>query len=170
MHDLHLKLDSFHRLFQIQPRCIDLVKDLMISVLRNPIPQEVIMITLELHDLNSGVCEIIASLSEDHRHLGRREKYDKCIFSHYSSSIDRTVIIERVKAQPGYLALDDRVMSEVFFEYTFSDSINLILNTEFSTPTISDTLKNWFESVCGIFVEEENSTNINTTDNQEKEH
>ena len=118
MCDLSLKLESIHAIFQVQPRCIDLLKNFMISLFQYSVPQEALMITFEFHDLNTGVCEIIALVSEDHRHLGRREKYNDCVYSRYSDSVNRVVIIERVKEQPGYLSLDNQVKSEIFFEYT----------------------------------------------------
>jgi len=141
----------------------------MISLFQNPIPQETRMITFEFHDLNTDVCEIIVSVSKDQRNLGRREKYDDCVYSRYSDSINRVVIIERVKEQPGYLALDDQVKSEVFFEYTFTDSINFILNAEFSSDHVSDSVKRWFSRMIGIFSERKNKIDILSSDNQEKE-
>ena len=148
---LSLKLESFHDILQNQPRCINLIKDLMISLFQNPIPQETVMITFEFYDLTSGECEIIASVSKDQRYLGRREKYNDCVYSRYSDSINRVIIIERVKEQPGYLSLDDQVKSEVFFEYSFTDSINFILNAEFSSDHVSDSVKHWFSQRIEIF-------------------
>ncbi len=169
MCDLSLKLESIHNIFQVQPRCLDLIKDLMISLIQNPIPQETIMITFEFHDLNTCVCEIIASVSKEQRYLGRREKYSDCVYSRYSDSINRVIIIERVKEQPGYLSLNDQVKSEVFFEFTFADSINFILNAEFSSDHVSDSVKQWFSQMIGIFSKKKNKLDIQVTDNREKE-
>ncbi len=169
MCNLSLKFGSIHDILLDQPRCINHIKDLMISLFQNPIPRETIMITFEFNDLNSGVCEIIASISKDHRSLGRREKYDDCVYSRYSNSLNRVVIIERVKEQPGYLSLDDQVKSEVFFEYTFNDSINFILNAEFSSDHVSDSLIEWFSQMIVNFPEEKNKIDTYAEGNHEKE-
>jgi hypothetical protein len=79
------------------------------------------------------------------------------------------VIIENVKKQPGYLALDDRVMSEIFFEYTFTETIHLILNAELSSKSISDDAVKWFGIMVGIFFDEGINVKRLTLDNRKKE-
>ncbi|MFC2163827.1 hypothetical protein ACFLT2_02375 [Acidobacteriota bacterium] len=157
--NLYLKLRCLHSLAQIKPHIIELFQNLLSSILQNEISREVVMMTVESHDLFTGMCEIIALVSDDHQHLGRQEKYDNCIYSNHSESRNRIVVIESVKEHPGYLSLDGRVKSEIFVEYSFSDSINLILNAEFSTTNISNEMKKWFNQMCRIFFEEKNKTN-----------
>lgn len=113
------------------------------------------MITLEFHTLTSGMCEIVALVGDDNRHLGRQEKYSNCIYSQFSGSLNRVVILENVTEHSGYLSLDDRVMSEIFFEYTLSDSTNLIMNAEFASSNISEEVNKWFGQMSRIFLDRE---------------
>jgi hypothetical protein len=169
MYDLSLKLDSIQAFLRAHPRYLYLLKNFMIFLLKNPIPQEIVMLTLESHSLSSGMCEIIALVSDDHQHLGRHEKYDNCVYSQFSDVLNRVVILEKAKEQPGYLSLDDRVKSEMFFEYAFSDTVNLILNAEFSSAKISDETNKWFERMCEFFSEKKNDLVIRSADNRQKE-
>ena len=113
-YNLYLRLECLHDLAQIKPHLIELFQNLLSSILQNAISQEVVMMTVESHDLLTGMCKIIALVSHDHRHLGRQEKYANCIYSKHSDSRNRIVIIESVKERPGYLSLDGRVKSEIF--------------------------------------------------------
>ena len=155
MNDLSLKLDRIHDLVRFHPRCLSVFKTILTSLLENPIPQETVMITIESRSLTSGMCEIVALVGDDNCHLGRQEKYSNCIYSQFSGLLNRVVILENVTEQSGYLSLDDRVMSEIFFEYFFSDSTNLILNAEFSSSNISEEVNKWFGRMTRIFLDEE---------------
>jgi hypothetical protein len=154
--NLYLKIERLYDLAQNQSRAISLFGDFLSLLFQNTVPQEAVMITVESRFLVSDVCEIIALVSDDHRHLGRREKYGKCVYSQFSDVLNRVVILEKAKEQPGYLSLDDRVKSEMFFEYAFSDTTNLILNAEFSSTKISAEVNKWFERMCGLFYEKKN--------------
>lgn len=167
--NFYLRIERLHNLARNQPQIIGLFGNFLFHLFQNTIPQETVMITLESHSLSSEMCEIIALVSDDPRHLGRQEKYNKCVYSQFSDMLNRVVVLEKAKEQPGYLSLDDRVKSEMFVEYTYSDIINLILNAEFSSAKISDEANKWFESMCEFFSEKKNDLVIRTADNCQKE-
>lgn len=168
-YNLYLELEGLHELVQIDSRAIELFQNLLSYILQNAISPEVVMMTVESHELLSGICKIIALVSHDHRLLGRQENYDNCIYSKHSDSRNRIVAIESANKRPGYLSLDRRVKSEIFVECVYTESINLILNAEFSTANISDKMKKWFDRMCGIVLKDRNDTNILHSDNPKKE-
>jgi len=167
--DFYLRLESLLRLAQSQPQIIGFSEEFLSYLCHHAIPHEVVMITLESHFLFNGMCEILFLVSDDHHHLGRREKYDNCVYSKFSNSLGRVVVVEKVDQQPGYLSLDDRVKSETFFECPLNKSVNLILNAEFSTPRISDSVKKWFCHLSRIISKEKNKENIPFSGKTEEE-
>jgi len=167
--NLYLGLGPFCHLAQIHPKIVGFFHNFFFHLLQHAIPRDTVMITLESHALAGGMCEIVVLVSDDPRHFGRREKYDSCIYSQFSDVLNRVVVIAKAKEQAGYLSLDDRVKSEIFCEYTLTDSFNLILNAEFSSVQISDEISSWFETIFELFLKEKNEMVIPTLNKRGKE-
>jgi hypothetical protein len=79
------------------------------------------------------------------------------------------VVIEKAKERPGYLSLDDRVMSEIFYEYPLTDSFHLILNAEFSSAQISVEMSTWFEKILEVILKSKDDMIIRTSFNRGRE-
>jgi len=110
-------------------------------------PVDLVMLTVELHDMVSESCEIIFICADSGEHLGRSASYSQCVFSQYSSRLDQTVSLPRVKTQPGYLSLSPAVNSEMFYEHRISDRYAWIMNGEFSSVQIKSDAAQWFNAL-----------------------
>lgn len=111
------------------------------------IPKEMILFTAEFFYRPERICEIVLLIADDPVHLGRKEKYENCIFSHYAGSIGDTIVINHIKKHPAFLELDPRINSEIFCEREISAGLSLILNMECSTDSISEEASSWFSQV-----------------------
>ena len=119
-------------------------------LVREPCPAGTVMVTLEEHDTASGMCAVAMCASENPGHLGRRERYDRCIYSGFSDVPGRPVTVDNVRRHPGYLALDTGVRSEIFFECDNPGPVRPILNAEFSSIAVSEEAKKWFSRLTMI--------------------
>lgn len=111
------------------------------------IPEEMILFTAEFFHQPERICEIVLLISDDPVHLGRKEKYENCIFSHYAEHAGETIVLNDVKKHPAFLELDPRINSEIFCECEISAGLSLILNMECSLASISDEASSWFSRI-----------------------
>lgn len=111
------------------------------------IPEEMILFTAEFFYHPERICEIVLLIADDPVLLGRKEKYENCIFSHYAEQAGVTILLNDVKKHPGFLELDPRINAEIFCECEISAGLSLILNMECSSILISDEASSWFSQV-----------------------
>ena len=83
-------------------------------ILANKIPEDMILFTAEFFYHLERMCEIVLLIAENAIHLGRKEKYENCIFSNYTESIGETIVLNDVKTLPSFLELDPRINAEIF--------------------------------------------------------
>ena len=116
-------------------------------ILANEIPGEMILFTVEFFYHPERICEIVLLIADDSIHLGRKEKYENCIFSRYAARSGETIVLNSVKSHPDYLELDPRINAEIFCACEISAGLSLILNMECSSTSISDAASLWFSQV-----------------------
>jgi hypothetical protein len=110
----------------------------------NKIPKEMVLFTAEFLYFPGRMSEIILLIADESTHLGRKERYEDCIFSHYVENIGETIVINDVKNHPAFLELEPRINSEVFCEQTITADLSLILNMECSSELVSEEAFLWF--------------------------
>ena len=113
-------------------------------ILANKFPTDMILFTAEFFYHPERICEIVLSIADDPVFLGRKEKYENCVFSHYAEHAGETIVLNDVKKHPAFLELDPRINSEIFCEWEISAGLSLILNMECSSDSISDEASFWF--------------------------
>jgi len=113
----------------------------------NELPGDMILFTAEFFYRPEKICEIVLSIADDSTHLGRKERYENCIFSHCTESIGETVVLNNVKTHPAFLELDSRINAEIFCKCKISSRISLILNMECSSSSVSEEASLWFSQI-----------------------
>lgn len=117
------------------------------SKLGKKFPEDMILFTAEFFYHPECVCEIVLLIADESVHIGRKEKYENCIFSHYTGRKGETIVLNNVKTHPSFLELDPRINAEIFCECKISGGLSLILNMECSSDLISDEASFWFSQV-----------------------
>ena len=129
----------------------DAVRSFLIKMpeflLENDAPGDTVLFTAEFFYHPERICEIVLLIAEDSLHLGRKEKYENCIFSHYAERTGETIVLNNVKTHPGFLELDPRINAEIFCECEIADKLSLILNMESSSVSVSDEASLWFSRI-----------------------
>jgi hypothetical protein len=121
-------------------------------ILVNKIPREMILFTAEFFYHPEKMCEIVLLIADDSVHLGRKEKYENCIFSNHTGSLGKTIVINDAKNHPAFLELDPRINAELFCECNITASLSLILNMECSTVHVPEEASLWFSRVKEKFL------------------
>ena len=150
---MNLQLFLIRERFEKHPVLSAFLKNFSVFFYQGVLPQELVMLTLEFHSVKERVCEIAGLVSNEDEHLGRREKYGNCIFSVHAQNRGEIILLEDVKANPAYLALEDQVNSEMFYEVELENELNLILNAEFFSMRISKAAKAWFKRLLELLSE-----------------
>ncbi len=130
-------------LFQFYKTCLDLFTD---TILRSA-PEEIVMLSLEHYNREIGVCRIIVLVAEDLGHLGKRARFENCIYSSRKAEEDKINVFNFVKSNPNYLQMDPRVNSEMFYILPVTSKSSFIINVELKTEIVSPECVEWFTNV-----------------------
>ncbi|MCP4724855.1 MAG: hypothetical protein GY863_07455 [bacterium] len=136
--------------YEVREKLSSITTFLVSFFTKDVLPGELISFCIELHEKNTGDCEIALIVSDIVKDIGRGEKYVNCIYSHYSERKEELIELNNVKGHEGYLELDDRVKSEIFVEFPLTNDYNIILNGEFGEQIISKDIRNWFNLVSDL--------------------
>ena len=148
--DIHLKLATLRDLSRDHPDLTLMLRDWTAYLLHEKTPRGLVMLTLEAHCPAEKSCEIVFLYARGAEHLGRREAYDRCIFSRHPDRLGQVVPIDEVKTRTGYLSLDPSVQSELFLEWPWRKDLHLIVNAELTTRRISLRAAGWFGGLTDL--------------------
>ena len=144
---VYMLFDTIKKQFPEHEAVLSFFEKMPEYILVNKIPEDMILFTTEFFYHSERMCEIVLLIAENATHLGRKEKYENCIFSNYTESTGETIVLNVVKTLPSFLELDPRINAEIFCQCKISAGLSLILNMECSSAQVSEQASSWFSRV-----------------------